>query len=185
MLLVLATLVYYLLVLLVSRRWSGGTLEDGRSADLMGLRSVALMTAVWLAGSLVAGPLLGLLGQAVRSERTAPARPERTAPAAPARSERTAPALLAALAAGGACGALAGEGWWFATVVPPWRLLAAGDDFFRGVAAGEALRLVLPVVVLLWLAARHRLWPAWPALLGAFVAAGGAGALCWYTIHRI
>lgn len=42
--LTLAALLYYLLVLLVSRRWSRGYLADGRSADLQDLRTVALMT---------------------------------------------------------------------------------------------------------------------------------------------
>jgi hypothetical protein len=35
-LLVSATLVYYLLILVVSRRWSGGMLQDGSSADRYG-----------------------------------------------------------------------------------------------------------------------------------------------------
>ncbi|WP_213457131.1 hypothetical protein [Rhizomonospora bruguierae] len=47
-LLVLATVLYYLLILLVSRRWSGATLADGSSADMAGLRSVAIMPVVWL-----------------------------------------------------------------------------------------------------------------------------------------
>ncbi|MER7278428.1 hypothetical protein ABT369_28705 [Dactylosporangium sp. NPDC000244] len=55
----------------------------------------------------------------------------------------------------------------------------------RGVVAGEVLRIALPVVVLLWLAFRHRLWGAWPVLLGAFVVSGGIGALRWYAIYRI
>lgn len=45
-LLVLATLLYYLLVLVVSRRRSGASLEDGTSANLQGLRSVAIDGAV-------------------------------------------------------------------------------------------------------------------------------------------
>ncbi|WP_262286288.1 hypothetical protein [Micromonospora sp. MA102] len=45
-LLFLATVLYYVLILLVSRRWSGATLADGSSANMAGLRSVAVMTAV-------------------------------------------------------------------------------------------------------------------------------------------
>ncbi|GGM05541.1 hypothetical protein GCM10007977_003330 [Dactylosporangium sucinum] len=152
--LVVATLVYYLLVVFVSRRWSGFTLEDGSSADAYGLRSVALMTGVWLAGSLVAGPLLGLLGHAVR----------------------TGPPRWAAGAAGVACGLLSAEGW--ATTVP-WRVLLSDDPFVRAVAAGTAVRIVLPLVVLGWLAARHRLWAAWPVLAGAAVAGGVGGVVLW------
>jgi hypothetical protein len=66
-LLVSATLVYYLLILVVSRRWSGGTLQDGSSADRYGLRSLAVMTTAWLLVSVVAGPVLGLLGQMTRT----------------------------------------------------------------------------------------------------------------------
>lgn len=73
-LLVLATVLYYLLILLVSRRWSGATLADCSPANMAGLRSVSVMTAVWLAGSLLAGPLLGLLDHAVRANHP-PRRP--------------------------------------------------------------------------------------------------------------
>lgn len=66
-LLVSATTVYYLLIALVSRRWSGGTLQDGGSADLSGLLDVVVMTVVWLAGSLIVGPVFGVLGHTVRT----------------------------------------------------------------------------------------------------------------------
>ncbi|WP_238006716.1 DUF6518 family protein [Dactylosporangium sp. AC04546] len=154
--LVSATLVYYLLVVFVSRRWSGGTLEDGSSADMHGLRSVALMTAVWLAGSLVAGPLLGLLGHAVR----------------------TGSPRWAAGAAGVACGLLSAEGW---AGVAPWRL-PLDEPFYQAVAAATAVRIVLPFAVLGWLATRHRLWTAWPVLAGAAVAAGAGGAVLWRVL---
>ncbi|MET7396779.1 hypothetical protein ABZS66_25180 [Dactylosporangium sp. NPDC005572] len=154
--LVAATLAYYLLIVFVSRRWSGGTLEDGSSADAYALRSVALMTGFWLAGSLVAGPLLGLLGHTVRAS-----------------SPRS-----AAGAAGVACGLLSAEGW---AAVAPWRL-PLGDPFYQAVAAGTAVRIVLPLAVLGWLAGRHRLWAAWPVLAGAAVAAGAGGAVLWRVL---
>jgi hypothetical protein len=105
-LLVCATLVYYLLILVVSRRWSGGYLADGSSADLYGLRSVALMTAAWLVVSLIAGPMLGLLGHKTQTTQTPGS----------------------ALAAGVACGLLSGQGWQEITAAPPWALLTAAVD---------------------------------------------------------
>ncbi|MFI7553264.1 hypothetical protein ACIBQ2_26385 [Micromonospora sediminimaris] len=61
-LLLVATTVYYGLILLVSRRWSGGTLEDGSSADAHGLLSVARAAGFWLLLSVGAGLVLGSLG---------------------------------------------------------------------------------------------------------------------------
>ncbi|RZU72521.1 hypothetical protein EV384_0890 [Micromonospora kangleipakensis] len=164
-LLVLATLLYYLLVLMVSRRWSGGTLEDGTSADLLGLRSVAIMTALWLTGSLVAGPMLGLLGHIVRVGK----------------------ASTSTLAAGAICGLLSGEGWQAVMQAPPWQLLTVADpyqaEFFRGVVVGELVKIVLPIVVLAWLATAHRLWRAWPMLLTAAISSGALSAALWYVLY--
>ncbi|MFE9657952.1 hypothetical protein [Micromonospora sp. NPDC006431] len=170
-LLVLATLLYYLLVLIISRRWSGGTLEDGTSADLLGLRSVAIMTALWLTGSLVGGTILGKLGHIVRVGK----------------------ASTSALAAGAVCGLLSGEGWQAVMLAPPWQLLTVPDphqaEFFRGVAIGELIKIVLPIVVLAWVAAVHRLWRTWPMLLTAAISSGALSAALWYLLyaaaHRI
>jgi hypothetical protein len=163
-LLAVATLLYYLLVLLVSRRWSGGYLDDGGSADNQGLRSVAIFATVWLIGSLVAGPALGLLGYLVRTGR----------------------ASQAARAAGVACGLLSGEGWHALLVAPPWQMLTAADpshaSFFRNVVISEAVRVVLPLAVLSWLATVHRLWRAWLVLLAATIASATAGALLWHLL---
>ncbi|WP_328372797.1 hypothetical protein [Micromonospora zamorensis] len=165
MLLVLATLLYYLLVLGVSRRWSGGHLEDGTSADLLGLRSVAIMTAAWLAAAVIAGPMLGMLGYVLRVGKPP----------------------TSALAAGGLCGLLSGDGWQSLVLAPPWRLLAVTDpdqaQFFRGVLAGQAVKIVLPIVVLAWLATAHRLWRAWPMLLTAAVSCGALSAALWYVVY--
>ncbi|WP_208021050.1 hypothetical protein, partial [Verrucosispora sioxanthis] len=164
-LLVLATLLYYLLVLVVSRRWSGGTLEDGTSADLLGLRSVAMMTALWLTGSLVGGPVLGLLGHIVRVGNVS----------------------TSALAAGSVCGLLSGEGWQAVMLAPPWQLLTVSDpyqaEFFRGVVVGELVKIVLPIVVLAWLGTAHRLWRVWPTLLTAAIASGALSAALWYVLY--
>lgn len=166
-LLVLATLLYYLLVLVISRRWSGATLEDGTSADLHGLRSVAVMTAVWLIGSLVAGPMLGPLGHAVRVGEVS----------------------RAALAAGVTCGLLSGEGWHAMAAAPLWQLLPVPDpdraDFIRGLVVSELVKIVLPLAVLAWLATAHRLWRAWPTLLTAAVSSSALSALLWYVLTAV
>jgi hypothetical protein len=166
-LLVLATLLYYVLVLVVSRRWSGGTLEDGTSADMYGLRLVAVMTTVWLIGSLVAGPVLGLLGHAVRAGELP----------------------RAALAAGIAYGLLAGEGWHAMVAAPLWQLLAAPDpqqaDFVRGMLVSQLVKIVLPLAVLAGLATAHRLWRAWPVLLTAAVSSAALTALLWYVLTAV
>lgn len=161
--LVVATALYYLLVVLVSRRWSGGYLQDGSSADLLGLRSVALATAAWLAGSVLAGPLLGALGHAVR----------------------TAPTWPAALAAGTTCGLLSGEAWHLATSTPPWLPSGVANPFSHGVAPAELVGMVLPIAVLIGLTVVHRLARAWPALLASFVCATAAATLAWRLTETI
>jgi hypothetical protein len=105
-LLVSATLVYYFLILVVSRRWSGGYLVDGSSADRYGLHSLAVMAMAWLLVSMVAGPSLALLGQMTRGARL----------------------QSSALAAGAAYGLLSGQGWQEIGTAPPWALLVAAVD---------------------------------------------------------
>ncbi|XVU20674.1 hypothetical protein ACQPZJ_25740 [Actinoplanes sp. CA-054009] len=334
--LIIATAGYYLLILFVSRRWSGGTLVDGTSGDLYGLRSVAIMAGFWLAGSAVAGPLLGLLGHAIRSQprtaaRTAapaghpapgghgPALNGQPAPSShgptlnghpiadghgpalighPIRNDRRSvsaaqptgndcgPALagqptssdrgpaaeqpelddngpaaeqrkhdvsgsaaerpklggsgsaaerlehgvrgpadgqatrddsgpacdgqrrgrdgsgsvrerstaegrgaarggkLAAVAAGVACGLLSGEGWHHVVSGPQWVLPLAGGDF-NGVALSYALRIWLPVVVLVWMAFARRLWRQWPLLLIASIASAALTAQVWRLLQVV
>ncbi|WP_326549755.1 DUF6518 family protein [Micromonospora sp. NBC_01813] len=165
-LLVTATLLYYLLVLSVSRRWSGGTLEDGSSADLLGLRSVAIMTGLWLTGAVVAGPILGKLGHIVRTGK----------------------ASTSALAVGTVCGLLSGEGWHSVMVAPPWQVLTVTDpghiEFFRGVVIGQLITIVLPIVVLAWLATVHRLWREnMPVLLAAAVSSCALSAALWHLLY--
>jgi hypothetical protein len=164
-LLVSATLVYYLLLLVVSRRWSGGTLQDGSSADRYGLRSLAVMTTAWLLVSVVAGPVFGLLGQMTR----------------------TMPVPRAALAAGIACGLLSSQGWQEITAAPPGQLIAAAGvpdaGFFRGVGATELVEVLLPFAVLVWLATVRRLWCAWPIPLIAMISNATLGALFWHLLR--
>jgi len=163
-LLVSATLVYYLLILVVSRRWSGGTLADGSSADGYALRSLAVTTTAWLLISVLAGPVLGLLG----------------------RMTRTAPVPSAALAAGAACGLLSGQGWQEIGTAPPWPLwVPDGPDaaLARGMIAAVLIQVILPLAVLTWLATVRRLWRAWPLLLLAMIATATASALCWHLLR--
>lgn len=169
-LLVVATVLYYVLVTLVSRRWSGGSMVDPEtglvtSADAYGLRSIAITTVLWLVGSVVAGPLLATLGHTVRSADTA----------------------RAALAAGVGAGLLSGEGWFSLWRTELWRLDFAAPyagEFALGVAAAVIVRIVLPLAVLVWLAIAHRLGRAWPTLIASTTTSAAAGALIWVGIDH-
>lgn len=169
-LLTTATLLYYLLVLLVSRRWSGGEIVDpvtgvSTSADAYGLRSIAITTVLWLVGSVIAGPLLALTGLTVRSDSAA----------------------RASFASGVACGLLSAEGWHTLWRTPLWRLDFSDPyrgEFAVGVAAAEVVRIVLPLVVLMWLAIAHRLGRAWPTLIAATVTSASVGMLVWAGIEH-
>ena len=154
-LLVSATLVYYLLILVASRRWNGGS--------LYGLRSLAVMTAAWLLVSVVAGPSLGLLGQMTR----------------------TAPVPVAALAAGVACGMLSGQGWQEIVMTPPglpWAIRGPDAVFAHGIGTAQLIEIIVPFAVLVWLATRRRLWHAWPVLLVAMVVTATLSALLWHLL---
>ncbi len=159
-----ATVVYYLLILVISRRWSGGWQADGSSADGYGLRSVRVMTTAWLLVSAVAGPSLGLLGRMTRTARL----PD------------------AALAAGTACGLLSGQGWQETAAAPPGGLpVTDGPDavLVPGVIAAGLVEVIVPLVVLAWLATAQRLWRAWPLMLTAMVVTATLSALLWHLFR--
>jgi hypothetical protein len=162
-LLLVATLLYYLLVVFVSRRWSGAYLADGTSADTQGLVSIAIAATLWSLGSLVAGPLLGLLGHVVRAGTV----------------------LSGAMAAGFACGLLSGDGWHDFIVTSPWRMSADPQyaDLVRAILISELTRIVPPLAILVWLTRVHRFWRAWPALVAATVASSGLSVLLWYGLR--
>jgi hypothetical protein len=65
--LLIATATYYILVLGVSQRWRGGYLDDGGSADRMGLLSVERASIFWVVLSLGGGALLGLIAWRLRT----------------------------------------------------------------------------------------------------------------------
>ena len=69
--LLIATVVYYSMILGLSQRWRGGTLQDGSSADLNSLLSVSRAAAFWAIASVCAGLVLGTIGWKIRigSER--------------------------------------------------------------------------------------------------------------------
>ncbi|GAA4960355.1 hypothetical protein [Actinoplanes utahensis] len=164
LLLISATLVYYLLILVISRRWSGGVLVDGSSADWYGLRSLAVMTTAWSSVSMVAGPALGLLGLTARTGRL----------------------RSAALAAGASCGLLSGEGWSQIAAAPPWRLLAVdGPDaaFARGVLAAELVGVIVPLAVLACLVSARRLWGAWHLMAIATGVTATLSAVLWHLVR--
>ena len=163
MLLVSATLVYYLLILLVSRRWSGGSLVDGSSADGYALRSLAVTALAWLLISVLAGTVFGLLGQMTR----------------------TASLARAALAAGAACGLLSGQGW-LDVPTAPWLLwTVTGPDAAatRGFIAAGLIQVLVPLAVLAWLATVQRLWRAWPILFLTLIGAATLSALFWRLLR--
>ena len=159
-----ATLVYYLLILVVSRRWSGGSLADGSSGDMYRLRSLAVMTTAWLSVSILAGPVLGLLGHLTR----------------------TAPVPGAALAAGAACGLLAGQGWQEITTGPPWHPpVTGGPDaaFALAIGVAELVEVIVPLAILAWLAIAQRLWRAWPILLITLIGITTLSTLAWRLLR--
>lgn len=166
-LLVTATVVYYALILVGTRRWmAGGVVTEG-------LLDVGLMTALWVAGSIVGGAVLGVLGWLVRRA----GEPGREQPGLMARNGP----VIAAGALGLACGLLAGQGLARAAVGPQ----GLRGELFAAVGVGELLMIGLPLGVLVRLATAHRLWRAWPVLLGAAAGAAGAGAVGWVLVEQV
>ncbi|GAA2624451.1 hypothetical protein [Paractinoplanes durhamensis] len=89
------------------------------------------------------------------------------------------PVPAAALAAGVACGLLAGQGWQ-ETATYGSRTLAG---VATGVGATKLVELLLPFAVLAWLATSRRLWRAWPILLTAMILTATLGALGWQLLR--
>jgi hypothetical protein len=161
-LLLVATAVYYQLILVVSRRWSGGYQEDGSSHDPLGLLSVARAAAFWLAMSVVAGLVLGLLGNLIRERRP----------------------RLAAVAAGVAGGLLAAEGMHTLWVMQPWRGAGLSDAFYLTRLATYAATVLLAVVIVTALVSRRR--PrCWSVYAMSLAPSAALGALAWHAVDAV
>jgi hypothetical protein len=159
-LLLVATTVYYGLILVVSRRWSGGTLEDGSSADAHGLLSVARAAGFWLLLSVGAGLVLGSLGYFVRSGTR----------------------HRSSAAAGLAFGMLAAEGLYQLSRDYYWPI---PDDFVRVIVASNAVTVVLSLVVTVVLLVCRATRGSWWTYLGSAVVAGGLGAVLWSLVDMV
>ncbi|GAB4057272.1 DUF6518 family protein [Catellatospora paridis] len=159
-LLLVATTVYYGLILVVSRRWSGGTLDDGSSADALGLQSIARAAGFWSLLSVGAGLMFGSLGHLVRNG----------------------PRQRSSAAAGLAFGMLAAEGLYQLSHDYYWPVT---DDFVRAIVVSNAVTVVLSLVVTVVLLASRRGRGSWWAYLGSAVVAGGSGAVLWSLVDAV
>ncbi|TCB96489.1 hypothetical protein E0H26_15195 [Micromonospora zingiberis] len=155
--LVVATVVYYGLILAHGRRWRLGTLEDGSSSAWTGLASVGRATVFWLAASVVAGITLGYLGAVVR------------------RGTR----IRASVAAGAAFGLLAGQGLEFLMIFRAWHAL---DAFFLGRVLSAGASILLAAIGLTVLLTRRRAAKSWPIFVATSALASLAGALLWHYL---
>ncbi|WP_092543742.1 hypothetical protein [Actinoplanes derwentensis] len=146
MLPVTATVTYFLMIVLVTGRWSG---------------DVAGTAAVWLAVSVAAGFALGILGNTVRHDT----------------------GRRAAVAAGIACGLLACPAVHALLIEPPAELMGlvvrGADEFYRSFHPAAAIGLVVPVLVLVWLATRYHLGSHRRELLLSAGLTAVGGAVLW------
>jgi hypothetical protein len=159
-LLLVATTVYYGLILVVSRRWSGATLEDGSSADAYGLLSIARAAGFWSLISVGAGLVLGSLGHFIRNG---------------SRHRSSA-------AAGLAFGMLAAEGLYQLSRHYHWPVR---NDFIRVIVVSNAVTVVLSLVVTVLLLAGRGARGSWWTYLGSAVVAGGLGVVLWSLVDMV
>lgn len=163
MMLVIATTVYYLGILVVSRRWDipGVSLTSGETTSLIGLAGLGRAWIMWLVIGIGIGAVLGLLGYAVRH----------------------ASALLAGAAAGAATGLLLSEGlsavlW---SLPEYWDLSQPGSSRPLSLLVAMAVAVVAPVVLAV-VRAKSIAWWLY-ALVAVSVGLAGAGA--WYVVDMI
>jgi hypothetical protein len=159
-LLLAATLAYYLAVTISGDRWRNATLEDGSSALVPSLISVAVATGFWGCASVVGGLALGWLGHAVR---TAAARP-------------------ASVAAGLLLGLLAAEGL-FAVVQVTSGGIALG--FGRTRLIEGCAQILLAAGGAVAMLARRRGGRIWVAFGLTAAVAGLAALLLWQQIELV
>ncbi|MEV8516248.1 hypothetical protein [Dactylosporangium sp. NPDC051484] len=158
--LVVATLVYYTLILVISRRWQGGVTEDGGSADLAGLASIARATAFWLAASICGGALLGVLGHLARTGDT----------------------FLSALCAGTGWALLAGQGLYLLLFAPGWLI---ADMFGHFLFFSAVFNVVLASVVVCTLYARRAARRSWPVVAAAAFGVSVVSVALWGVVEGV
>ncbi|MEU8007704.1 hypothetical protein AB0B66_41645 [Catellatospora sp. NPDC049111] len=159
-LLLVATAVYYLLILVVSRRWSGGYTEDGSSYDLYGLISLVRAAGFWLGLAVGAGLVFGLLGHVVRN-------------ASPG---------LSAAAAGLSYGLLAAEGM-YGLATASWSMI--DGPFVQAYVVSYAIQVPLALAVVTVLAARRSTPFAWAVYPASAVCSAGLGIALWSVVASI
>lgn len=159
-LLLVATAVYYGLIVVVSRRWSGATLDDGSSADMHGLLSIALAAGFWSLLAVGAGLVLGSLGHVVR----------------------TGSRHLASAAAGLAFGMLAAEGLRQLSHDYHWPIT---DEFSRDLVLSAGVMVVLSLAVTGVLVACREVRGSWWTYLGSALVAGGIGTALWSLVDVV
>lgn len=144
-LLVAAVLTYYGLIVVVSKRWNWGVLEDGSSAGGLGLLSAGRVTLYWVLAAACTGPFLGLLGNVTR-HGTAPQR---------------------CVATGVTFGLLSAQGWHILLFRGGWRSL---DDFGVQQLTQVVAIVLLSTLVMIFLARRDGLSRLWPLTVAVSVA---------------
>ncbi|WP_203697266.1 hypothetical protein [Catellatospora coxensis] len=159
-LLLVATAVYYLLILVVSRRWSGGYTEDGSPHDLYGLIGLVRAAGFWLVLAAGAGLVFGLLGHVVRN-------------ASPGRSAAAAGLSYGLLAAEGLHG-LATAAWWM-----------IDDPFVQAYVVSYAVQVPLALAVVTVAMAGRSGPVSWAVYTASAVCAAGLGIALWSVVDSI
>jgi hypothetical protein len=159
-LLVTATLVYYGLIVAIGHRWQGATLADGSAAVWVSLASVGRAVLLWLVGAIVAGTLLGWLGERIRSASRYPG----------------------AVAAGLATGLLGGQAAALAVRVSGWPVLGQpGWSLLTSACITLLLAIAAPATML----GRANRATSWLAYLTTAVGATGLAAASWTQIEAL
>ncbi len=157
--LMLATITYYALIVLVSRRWDVDA-ELSTGAPYSGLWSVARSTGLWLAGSACGGAIMGILGYLIRKARPG----------------------LASAATGLAAGFLGGEAFFtLIRVRSVWIGPLTQFDLSKLVPSIAQLALTAMAITLLIRKRSERTQT--PALLLALLASLAVNILVWYLVE--
>jgi hypothetical protein len=154
--LIVATVVYYGLIVLVGRPWVNNFTESGESTLSYALQSIARATALWLVGSLIAGAVLGVLGHLARTHARGP------------------------IAAGVTFGILAAEGThtFIANIGGP-----LDATFTRDRLLASLLQIVLAALVIAAVMRLRKPPGSWPAFLIASVISLAVFTTVWQVIQ--